>query len=103
MKPVLLAFISFALATPPALAQETCVEVEIGGEKTPNLSCLNQHLQRQVESVRATGNIAPLDATSPSVKLGGYNETALRQQYGPNYGKSVIPWRPTNTYGSRLH
>jgi hypothetical protein len=103
MKAVLLVLLGLVLAIPQALAQGTCVEVEIGGEKTPNLSCLNQLLQKQVESVQATGNVAPLDASSPAIKLGGYNETALKQQYGPNYGKSVIPWRPTATYGNRLH
>lgn len=103
MKPILLAAAGFLLAAMPALADETCVEVEIGGEKAPKLSCLNQQLQKQVESVRPTANIAPLDATSsPAVKLGGYNQTALKQQYGPNYGKSAIPWRPTNTYGGAL-
>ena len=103
MKPILLAVVGLVLATMSAFAEETCVEVEIGGEKTLSLSCLNQHLQKQADQVRPTESIAPLNATSsPSVKLGGYNETALKQQYGPNYGKSAVPWRPTNTYGSGL-
>lgn len=102
MKSLMLAVLGLSLIVPPALAEETCVEVEIGGEKTPSLTCLNQHLQKQVDSVRPTGNVAPLDAASPSVKLGGYNETALKQQYGPSYGKSAIPYRPTSTYGSAL-
>ena len=99
MKPILLAVAGLVLAAVPALAEETCVEVEIGGEKTTDPSCLNQHLQRRTDSVHPTENVAPLDATSsPSVKLGGYNETALKQQYGANYGKSAAPWRPTNLY-----
>ena len=103
MKPILLAVFGLVLATAPALAEETCVEVEIGGEKTPNLSCLNQHLQHQADTVRPTANVAPLDATSsPAVKLGGYNQAGMKQQYGPNYGKSAVPWRPTNTYGNAL-
>lgn len=103
MKSVLLAVFALALMVASAPAEETCVEVEIGGEKAPNLSCLNQHLQKQADNVRPTANVAPLDATSsPAVKLGGYNGMALKQQYGPNYGKSVIPYRPTNTYGSAL-
>lgn len=102
MKPILLAVFGLVVAAAPALAEETCVEVEIGGEKTPSLSCLNQRLQHQADNVRPTGNVAPLDATSSPVKLGGYNETALKQQYGPNYGKSAVPWRPANTYGNAL-
>ena len=103
MKSLLLVLFACLVAFHPAQAEETCVEVEIGGEKAPNLSCLNQNLQKQADSVHPTGNVAPLDASSPAVKLGGYNEMALKQQYGPNYGKSAIPYRPTNTYGGALH
>ena len=107
MRSLMLAFVGLAitvlpvLPVLPVLAEETCVEVEIGGEKTPNLNCLNQSLQKQTDNVHPTGNVAPLDATSSAVKLGGYNETALKQQYGPNYGKSAVPWRPTATYSNR--
>lgn len=95
MKSFMLILVALLAAASPVLPEEeTCVEVEIGGEKTPNLSCLNRRLQRQADSVRSTGNTAPLNASSPSVTVGGYNRTALKQQYGPNYGKSAVPWRP---------
>lgn len=100
MKSLMLTVLGVLVAATPALAEETCVEVEIGGEKAPNLNCLNQHLQKQVDSVHPIENIAPQDAASSAVRLGGYNETALKQQYGPNYGKSAIPWRPISTYGT---
>jgi hypothetical protein len=99
---LVLAVIAVVVAA-PALAEETCVEVEIGGEKTPNLSCLNRLLRKQADNAHPTGNVAPLDATSPSVSLGGYSETALKQQYGPNYGKSVVPYRPPAAYGTPPH
>ena len=102
MRCLILALAALTVVLSPVVAEETCVEVEIGGEKTPNLICLNQQLQKTVENAQPIGNVAPLDASSPSVRLGGYNETALKQQYGPNYGKSVVPWRPVNTYGSGL-
>ena len=102
MKPALWALIGLVSVGTPVLAEETCVEVEIGGEKAPNLNCLNQHLQKQVDSVRPSETIAPLDASSSAVRLGGTNETALKQQYGPNYGKSAVPWRSTSSYGT-LH
>jgi hypothetical protein len=85
---------------------ETCVEVEIGGEKTPTLNCLNQQLRRAVENVQPTGNIAPLGASSPAPALGEFNETAMSEQYGQNWGKSAVPYRPPPpVYGSpvRLH
>jgi hypothetical protein len=103
MKAFLLAILGLLAAAVPALADETCVEVEIGGERVPAFNCLNQKLQKQVDSVHPAENIAPLSATSSSVRLGGYNETALKQQYGANYGQSAIPWRPASAYGGSLH
>jgi len=80
---------------PPAAASETCVEVEIGGERTQKLDCINQQLKQQAQRVQPIGNVPPLDASSPAVKSHGFNETALSQQYGPNLGKSVFPFRPS--------
>lgn len=77
---------------PPAA--ENCVEVEIGGERTTSLACLNQELQRQVDRTNPARNVPPADAASPAVRVGGFSQTALRQQYGPNFGRSVIPYRP---------
>ncbi len=100
---MLLAMPAFsAVAADDAGDGGSCVEVEIGGVKTPSLKCLNQRLQQQVDAVHPPQNIPPLDATSSSVKLGGYNETALSQQYGANFGKSVYPSRPVQTYGTPL-
>ncbi len=77
-----------------AAASETCVEVEIGGERTQKLDCINKQLKQHAERVQPIGNTPPLDAGSPSVKSHGFNETALSQQYGQNLGKSVVPFRP---------
>lgn len=79
-----------------------CVDVEIGGDHAPSLKCLNRRLQQEVEHIHPTQNVAPLDAVSSAVKLGGYNQTALSQQYGLNYGKSVYPFRPTSVYSNPL-
>jgi hypothetical protein len=81
-------------ATPAASADQTCVEVEIGGQKAPAYSCINQRLQQQVQHVQPVANIPPLDAGSPAVAVHGFNETALQQQFGQNFGKSVVPFRP---------
>jgi hypothetical protein len=78
----------------PAVGDERCVEVEIGGEKAPSLNCLNQRLQRQVSRVQPTGNVPPLDAGSPAVRVGGFNQAGLREQFGSNFGHSVVPFRP---------
>jgi hypothetical protein len=76
---------------PPPNSQQ-CVEVEIGGDRA--FGCLNQQLKRQAERVNPSLNLPPLDARSPDVRVGNVNEAAIRQQYGPNYGRSVVPFRP---------
>ena len=77
---------------PPAPTVQQCVDVQIGGDHA--FGCLNQQLKREVERVNPPANLPPLDARSPDVKVGNVNEAAVRQQYGSNYGRSVIPFRP---------
>ncbi|WP_244540558.1 hypothetical protein [Hyphomicrobium sp. CS1BSMeth3] len=72
--------------------RESCVEVEIGGARAYN--CLNERLKREVERVNPVPNIPPIDAKSPDVKIGVVNIPAVRQQYGKNFGVSVVPYRP---------
>lgn len=71
---------------------ESCVEVEIGSSRA--YDCLNTQLKEKVEKVAPLPNIPPLDARSPDTKLGIVNVPAVKQQYGKNYGNSVIPYRP---------
>lgn len=78
--------------SPPAATFERCVEVEVGGERS--FGCLNQKLKREVERTNPSLNLPPLDARSPDIRVGNANEAAIRQQYGSNYGKSVVPFRP---------
>lgn len=76
-----------------APGHESCVEVEIGSAKA--YDCLNTHLKEQVERVKPVPNIPPIDARSPDIDLGIVNIPAVRQQYGKNFGVSVVPQRPT--------
>ncbi len=81
--------------TAPAPAAKTCVQVQIAGQKPSAYNCLNQQLQRQAESAQGSGvPAAPLGAGSPSNAVGTFNEQGLKEQYGQNFGKSVIPYRP---------
>jgi hypothetical protein len=77
---------------PPPATFERCVEVEVGGERS--FGCLNQKLKREVDRTNPSLNLPPLDARSPDIRVGNANEAAIRQQYGSNYGKSVVPFRP---------
>jgi hypothetical protein len=76
----------------PAPTFERCVDVQIGNQSA--FGCLNQKLKREVDRVNPSINLPPIDARSPDVRVGNVNEAAVRQQYGPNYGRSVIPYRP---------
>jgi hypothetical protein len=71
---------------------ERCVDVQIGNEGA--FGCLNQRLRREVDKVNPSFNLPPIDARSSDVRVGNVNEAAVRQQYGPNYGRSAIPYRP---------
>jgi hypothetical protein len=88
-----------ALLSEPGAAQqpapqrrESCVEVEIGGKRS--YGCRNQQMRRDVDRARPTPNVAPLDARSSDVRIGIINVPAVQQQYGKNFGKSVVPFRP---------
>ncbi len=76
----------------PATASERCVDVEIAGSRS--FSCLNQELKRQADQINPSVNVAPIDARSPDIQVGVVNVPAVQQQYGQNFGRSVIPYRP---------
>ena len=82
-------------------SHENCVEVEIGGEKS--FGCLNQQMKRDADRTNPVPNIAPLDAHSPDTRLGIVNIPAVQQQYGKNFGNSVIPCRPAAPTFPGLH
>jgi hypothetical protein len=81
----------------PAPTLERCVEVEIGRDSS--FGCLNQMLRREADRANPSINLPPIDARSADVRVGNVNEAAVRQQYGANYGRSAIPYRPpTSTF-----
>jgi hypothetical protein len=76
----------------PPQSHESCVEVEIGGERS--FGCLNQRMKRDADRTVPVPNIAPLDAHSPDTRLGIVNIPAVKQQLGTNFGISAFPQRP---------
>ncbi|WP_229309046.1 hypothetical protein [Hyphomicrobium album] len=82
--------------TPDTDDVESCVEVEIGGAKA--LDCINRKLKRDAEKVAPVKNLPPVDATSQDIHLGIVNAPAVKQQYGPNFGNSAVPYRPSRTF-----
>ncbi|NVO17712.1 MAG: hypothetical protein HXX10_27115 [Rhodoplanes sp.] len=75
-----------------------CIEVQIGNEKT--LDCFNQQFRREVDRINPSLNVPPIGPNSTDLQKGLVNVPAVQQQYGPNYGRSVVPYRPTITYGA---
>jgi hypothetical protein len=71
---------------------DRCVEVEIGSSRS--MDCLNQKLKREVDRANPVMNLPPIDARSPDIKIGVVNIPAVQQQYGRNFGVSVVPYRP---------
>ena len=78
----------------PGSSGQTCVQVKVQGETPSPFNCLNQELQQEVEGSSAAQPNIPLSATSPSNAIGTFNEQGVAEQYGQNFGKSVIPYRP---------
>lgn len=77
---------------------DNCVDVQIGDTKT--YDCLNGKLKSKSDSVVPLPNIPPISTGSSDIKKGIVNVPAVRQQYGPNFGKSAVPYRPpAGTYG----
>jgi len=93
-------------AKPAAGNTTPCVEVEIGHDVQRSLDCLNQGLKNRVDQVQPTMNVPPIGAHSPDLSIGVVNVPGVQQQYGSNFGRSVIPQRPPapvyeNAFGRR--
>ncbi|NPV19252.1 hypothetical protein HL668_00030 [Bradyrhizobium sp. 81013] len=61
---------------------------------------MNVKLRRKVDTVNPSINQAPIDARSSDLKVGTVNVPAVQQQYGSNFGRSVVPLRPTAVFPS---
>jgi hypothetical protein len=79
--------------SPPASGQ-TCVQVQVTGQTPSAYNCLNQQLQQLVQGANPAQPNLPLAANSSSNQVGTFNEQGVAEQYGQNFGKSVIPYRP---------
>lgn len=64
------------------------------GDGARSLEQLNKQLKRKVEETKPVLNTPPLDARSGDTKTGVINIPGVQQQYGKNFGNSVIPYRP---------
>jgi hypothetical protein len=79
---------------------ERCVDVTIGNDTS--FGCINERFKRKVDEVNPVLNTPPIDAKSSDLKVGTVNIPAVQQQYGKNFGHSVVPYRPTIVYPSMI-
>ena len=75
--------------SPPDASHQHCVD-----KNDRSLGCLNDQLKAKVDEVNPTLAAPPIDAKSSDLKVGTVNVPGVQQQYGKNFGKSVIPYRP---------
>lgn len=88
--------------SPRPMVHERCIDVEIGGARS--FGCLNQTLKGDVEKVNPVPNLPPADARSGDTRIGIVNLPGVQQQYGQNYGRSVVPFRlPPPVYSAPIN
>jgi hypothetical protein len=75
-----------------------------GSAADKGFRCLNQKLKNQVDQASSNAGIptAPLDAKSTDLKVGVVNVPGVQQQYGKNFGVSVVPYRPPQIFSAPL-
>jgi hypothetical protein len=69
-----------------------CVDAKVGTASSYN--CLNRELQKQVVRQHQGGADVSIIATSPAPASGTFNQAAVREHLGSNFGKSAVPQRP---------
>ena len=101
----LLSTAQVSLAAEPATANpaQTCVDVQIGNDRSAYLNCLNDVMARRVEHEHGTPQpTAPVDVHSSSTQVGTFNDAAARQRMGNAFGVSPDPQRPNRVFVSPL-
>jgi hypothetical protein len=76
----------------------SCADAANGNNNS--FGCINERFKRKVDEVNPVYNTPPIDAKSSDLKVGTVNIPAVQQQYGRNFGHSVVPYRPTIVYPS---
>lgn len=74
-----------------------CAAAQARGEPLP-LGCSERRLQDLAARTPPVPNAPPFSSNSPDHQIGLFNETAVRQQFGKNYGVDGRPFRPVRSY-----
>ena len=89
-------------AVPAASAQpdpdKACVDVQVGSARS--YDCINRSLRNRVQQVRPPQDDSTVTASSPSNRVGTFNQSATREYLGSNFGHSAIPSPHPHTYAA---
>jgi hypothetical protein len=83
-----------------AAGTQSCMEVEVNGERAPSYTCLTEKLQPAASSGNPATLAGPRSeaiARQPSNQLGLFNRAATSHRMGNQFGVSVHPQRPPET------
>ncbi|TCV91784.1 hypothetical protein EC912_10914 [Luteibacter rhizovicinus] len=83
-------------------AATSCTDVEIQGRRVPSYDCLSRLMAAPTRTGTSTAPLASEAQSAMSHRMGLYNDSALRQRMGTNFGRSVEPMRPTVSYPTPL-
>jgi hypothetical protein len=79
-----------------------CSMTEAGGVAVPSIDCLNRKLKKQAEAEQLRkGQKLPAptgDALADPDSVGNSTDAAARQRFGPNFGISPTPYRPSTLF-----
>lgn len=88
------------ISTAPIPTAAPCIDVEIDGRHS--YTCLNERLKQDTQRRSPSLNGPPVDARSADIRVGTANTAAVRQQFGRNFGVSLVPERPHAVYAPPL-
>lgn len=84
------------------LRGEVCVSVPGADDRGSRLNCLNAELARSADEQAGRAQLQQLGAGAPPVpanQLGLFNQSAIEQTLGGNFGHSAHPARPVQAGG----
>ena len=92
----LVAAISAARAQTTPEPAVNCTDVQVGSAQS--YACINAQLGNvaNAQPRPSSSTDAPISAASPGYATGTFNQAATANRLGQNFGKSVVPYRPTN-------
>lgn len=78
-------------------SKSVCVDAEVDGARALSYNCLSRQLAPKAiaGSANPASTAANALATGPSNRVGTFNESAESIRFGTNWGKSVLPQRPS--------